>query len=201
MGAKLIIFFHIPKYFINFATMIDYQSIIDHYYPESEVPELRHILLVHSKQVADKAVHIVDAHLEWHLDRDFVYAASMLHDIGIIRCDAPSIHCHGTQPYIKHGVIGETLVQEFAVPVPVPVSVPVDYASRIGRVCARHTGTGLPGLEPETLEEQIICYADKFFSKTKLDKEKTFEEACRSLMKFGAEGVKKFEAWHKQFSY
>lgn len=173
--------------------MIDYQSIIDHYYPESEVPELRHLFLVHSKQVADKAAHIVDAHPEWHLDRDFVYAAAMLHDIGIIRCDAPSIHCHGSEPYIKHGVIGETLVQQFA------VSVPVDYASRIGRVCARHTGTGLPGLEPETLEEQIICYADKFFSKTKLDKEKTFEEACHSLMKFGAEGVKKFEVWHKRF--
>ena len=96
-------------------------------------------------------------------------------------------------------MIGATLVQEFTVSVPVSVPVPVDYAFRIGRVCARHTGTGLPGLEPETLEEQIICYADKFFSKTKLDREKTFDEACRSLMKFGEEGVRKFEAWHKRF--
>ncbi len=181
--------------------MIDYQAIIDHYYPEAEVPELRHILMVHSKAVADKAAGIVDAHPEWRLDRDFVYAAAMLHDIGIIRCDAPGIHCHGTEPYIRHGVIGATLVQEFtvSVPVSVPVPVSVDYAFRIGRVCARHTGTGLPGLEPETLEEQIICYADKFFSKTKLDREKTYDEACRSLMKFGAEGVMKFEAWHKRF--
>ncbi len=234
--------------------MINYQAIIDHYYPEAEVPELRHILLVHSKAVADKAVSITDAHPEWHIDRDFVYAAAMLHDIGIIRCNAPSIYCHGTEPYIKHGVIGEALVQEFTVhsscaPVGAqalcgscaPVGAQafllpetgllshdkrgrygggnksieterdvktidklgaqftVDYALRIGRVCARHTGTGLPGLEPETLEEQIICYADKFFSKTKPDREKTFDEACHSLMKFGAEGVKKFEAWHKMF--
>lgn len=185
--------------------MIDYQSIIDHYYPESEVPELRHILLVHSRQVADKAVCIVDAHPELHLDRDFVYAAAMLHDIGIIRCDAPGIHCYGTQPYIRHGIIGAEMltsligVENFSGNGSQKSPLKEDLEG-VGRVCARHTGTGLPGLEPETLEEQVICYADKFFSKTKLDREKTFDEACRSLMKFGAEGVKKFEAWHQQFS-
>ena len=173
--------------------MIDYQAIIDYYYPEKEVPELRHILMTHSRQVAEKAVKIVDAHPELGADRDFVYAAAMLHDIGIIRCDAPGIHCHGTEPYLKHGVEGATLIEE-AIP-------PAGGKTRgaLSRVCARHTGTGLPGLEPETIEEQIICYADKFFSKTKLEKEKTYEEACRSLMKFGEAGLKKFEAWHRRF--
>lgn len=176
--------------------MIDYKAIIDYYYNGNgnenengnENAKAKEILLIHSRQVAEKAVSIVDAHPEWKLDRDFVYAAAMLHDIGIIRCDAPGIHCHGTEPYIRHGVIGATLL----------TSLKGDLEG-LSRVCARHTGTGLPGLEPETLEEQIICYADKFFSKTKLDKEKTFDEACRSLMKFGEKGVRKFEAWHKKF--
>ena len=172
--------------------MIDYQAIIDHYYPEAEVPELRNILITHSKQVADKAVSIVDAHPELDADRDFVYAAAMLHDIGIIRCNAPGIHCYGTEPYIRHGVIGGKMVES--------LKLEVDRAEDVARICARHTGTGLPGLEPETTEEQIICYADKFFSKTKLDREKTFDEACRSLLKFGEEGVKKFDAWHQRFS-
>ena len=167
--------------------MIDYQAIIDHYYPEAEVPELREILLKHSRAVAEKAVSIVDAHPELHCDREFVYAAAMLHDIGIIRCDAPGIHCYGTEPYIKHGVIGGEMIVHSSV-------------EGLARVCARHTGTGLPGLEPETWEEKIICYADKFFSKTKLDREKTYEEARQSLLKFGEEGVKKFEEWHKRFS-
>jgi uncharacterized protein len=126
----------------------------------------------------------------------------MLHDIGIIRCDAPGIHCHGTEPYIRHGVIGATLLTSFKgrdLTVANPKSPFKADLESLSRVCARHTGTGLPGLEPETLEEQIICYADKFFSKTKLDKEKTFDEACRSLMKFGEKGVRKFEAWHKKF--
>ena len=208
--------------------MIDYKAIIDYYYDGNENgnengngnenAKAKEILLIHSRQVAEKAVSIVDAHPEWKLDRDFVYAAAMLHDIGIIRCDAPGIHCHGTEPYIRHGVIGATLLTSlkgrdltaanpkspfkgFCPPQtgePKGVIRPLDLEG-LSRVCARHTGTGLPGLEPETLEEQIICYADKFFSKTKLDKEKTFDEACRSLMKFGEKGVRKFEAWHKKF--
>ena len=54
-------------------------------------------------------------------------------------------------------------------------------------VCERHTGAGLslkdimdqklpvPPREmlPVSMEEQVICFADKFFSKTHLDREKT----------------------------
>ena len=201
--------------------MIDYQAIIDYYYPEGENPQLREILMRHSRAVAEKAVKIVDAHPELGADRDFVYAAAMLHDIGIVKCDAPGIHCYGTEPYLKHGVIGASLIEAYPQPLPEGNGVgkannePLNNNSssapgfsslqggdrgRLSRVCARHTGTGLPGLEPETVEEKIICYADKFFSKTKLDREKTFEEARQSLMKFGEEGVKKFEKWHEKFS-
>ena len=80
-------------------------------------------------------------------------------------------------------------------------------------VCERHTGAGLSltdivsqnlpvpqrDLVPVTLEEQVICFADKFFSKTRLDEEKTVEEARRSLLKFGEEGVRRFDKWCKAF--
>jgi len=52
---------------------------------------------------------------------------------------------------------------------------------------------------PETEEEKLICYADKFFSKTHLDVEKTFEQAVKSLEKFGIDGVERFTAWHHCF--
>ncbi len=201
--------------------MIDYQGIIDYYYPEAKVPELRHILLKHSEAVARKAVEIVDAHPEFGADRDFVFAAAMLHDIGIIRCDAPGIFCYGSEPYLKHGVIGAAMLTQAPLQLPpsgggkglLPTKSNTNSPSRgemsqsdregvgaLARVCARHTGTGLPGLEPETWEEKIICYADKFFSKTKLDREKTYEEARQSLIKFGEEGVRKFEEWHRLFA-
>jgi uncharacterized protein len=81
------------------------------------------------------------------------------------------------------------------------------------RVAERHTGTGLTRQNilqqalplppddyvPETLEEQIICYADKFYSKTKLDEEKTFERALASLRKFGEDGLRIFEDWKCRF--
>jgi uncharacterized protein len=70
---------------------------------------------------------------------------------------------------------------------------------RHARVCERHTGTGLPGYEPETLEEQIVCYADKFYSKSAPDHVRSVLETAQSLEIFGHEGVKKFLSWSERF--
>ena len=47
---------------------------------------------------------------------------------------------------------------------------------------------------PETLEEKLICYADKFYSKSNLKKVKTPEQAEKSIAKFGEEGLQRFPA-------
>ena len=107
---------------------MNYQDIIDKYYPEEN--ELKHILLVHSRSVADKALSIVDRHSDLHLDRQFVEEAAMLHDIGIFKCNAPSIQCFGEEPYVCHGRIGAELLRREGYP-------------RHARVCERHTGAGL----------------------------------------------------------
>ncbi len=84
---------------------------------------------------------------------------------------------------------------------------------RHARVCERHTGAGismddilaqdlplpLQDYLPETLEEQVICYADKFYSKSHLEREKTVEQALRSLAKFGDAGVERFKRWSALF--
>ncbi|MBQ5495607.1 MAG: HD domain-containing protein [Prevotella sp.] len=163
---------------------MDYLSIIDKYYPADD--ELRRILMIHSRQVADRCLAIVAKHKELPVDVQFMEEAAMLHDIGIYRCDAPGIHCHGTEPYLRHGPIGGEILRAEGFP-------------RHARVAERHTGTGLPGYEPETLEEQIICYADKFYSKSRLDRVLTVAETAQSLEKFGHEGVLKFLAWAERF--
>jgi uncharacterized protein len=163
---------------------MDYLSIIDKYYPADD--ELRRILMIHSRQVADRCLAIVAKHKELPVDVQFMEEAAMLHDIGIYRCDAPGIHCHGTEPYLRHGPIGGEILRAEGLP-------------RHARVAERHTGTGLPGYEPETLEEQIICYADKFYSKSRLDRVLTVAETAQSLEKFGHEGVLKFLAWAERF--
>ena len=163
---------------------MDYLSIIDKYYPADD--ELRRILMIHSRQVADRCLAIVAKHKELPVDVQFMEEAAMLHDIGIYRCDAPSIHCHGTEPYLRHGPIGGEILRAEGLP-------------RHARVAERHTGTGLPGFEPETLEEQIICYADKFYSKSRLDRVLTVAETAQSLEKFGHDGVLKFLTWAECF--
>ena len=166
--------------------MLDCLSIIQRYYTPGN--DDYRVLVLHSRQVADLAVKLSQRLIDkgTPIDIEFVEEAAMLHDIGIFRCDAPSIHCHGTEPYIKHGPIGADILRQEGFP-------------RHARVAERHTGTGLPGLEPETLEEQIVCYADKFYSKSQPDHVRTVLETAQSLEKFGHAGVEKFLAWAKIF--
>ena len=58
-------------------------DLIDKYYPQDN--ELKHILLVHSRSVADKALWIAARHPELKLDETFLNEAAMLHDIGLFR--------------------------------------------------------------------------------------------------------------------
>lgn len=178
--------------------MIDPLEIITRYYPADD--ELRRLLLHHSRQVARRALEIAERHPELKLDRTFLYAAAMLHDVGIFLTDAPGIHCHGTHPYLLHGYLGAQLMRKEGLP-------------DIARVCERHTGTGLtraaiearglplpPGdYVPETVAEQVVCYADKFYSKSHPKRERTVEQAIRSLEKYGAAGVEKFRRWAATF--
>ncbi len=107
---------------------MDYQKIIDKYYPEAN--ELKHILCIHSRKVADKALQIVDRHQELGADRLFVEEASMVHDIGIFLTDAKGIQCFGDKPYICHGTLGADIMRTEGFPAH-------------ALVCERHTGTGL----------------------------------------------------------
>ena len=170
---------------------MDYNKIIDKYYPEAN--QLRDIFFTHSTLVAKRSLAICDAHPELHLDRQFVEEAAMLHDIGIFRCDAPGICCHGMEPYLRHGLIGGEIMRSEGFP-------------RHARVCERHTGAGLTREEiinqdlplphqdflPETLEEKLVCYADKFYSKSHPDREKTFEQAKKRIARFGEDGLRRF---------
>ncbi len=179
---------------------MNYQTIIDKYYPEDN--ELKRILMVHSRKVADKALEIVRRHPELDVDAGFVEEAAMLHDLGVFLCDAAGIQCFGTAPYIQHGTLGAQILREEGLP-------------KHALVCERHTGAGLSleyimqnklpvphrELMPVSLEEQIICFADKFFSKTRLTEEKTVEQAYRSVAKFGEEGAERFKKWCQMFLY
>lgn len=163
-------------------------------YCDSE--ELRELLIAHSESVALKALAVAEnAGLAEKIEPQFVFDAAMLHDIGIVNCDAPGIHCHGTLPYICHGVAGAEILKKEGV------------GEVYRRVCERHTGAGItaddierqhlplpPGdYLPETLEEKLICYADKFYSKSgDPRREKPLEKVEVSMARHGRDSLERF---------
>lgn len=125
----------------------------------------------------------------------------MLHDIGIFLTNAPRIYCYGSEDYICHGYLGAELLRSLGY-------------ERHARVCERHTGTGITkqaivdngwnlpvkDFVPETLEEQLVCFADKFYSKTRyLNEPRSFEQVVESMRKISDESVKKVQEWAKIF--
>lgn len=177
---------------------MEYQSIIDKYYPE-ETP-LREVFIKHSRQVADKAIKICIAkNLDLSLEE--VEIAAMLHDIGIFMTDAPTIHCNGQHPYITHGILGAELLRKNGID------------EKYARVAERHTGSGitiediktqnmplpLQDYCPETLLEKLICYADKFFSKSGDMKEKNIDLVMKSMAKHSQETLNRFKSLHNLF--
>jgi len=179
-------------------TDMDPLELIHLYYPPES--ESGRILEAHSRMVADKALSIARAHPEMTLDRAFIEEAAMWHDIGIFLCHAPEIGCYGTAEYICHGYLGAELLRKEGFP-------------RHALVCERHTGTGIStamidqqhlplprrDMQPQSMEEQLICFADKFFSKTKLNREKPVDKIKQRLRPYGEECILRFDHWRKLF--
>ena len=175
-------------------------ELIDRYYAGHE--RARKILVAHSRRVAKLAVSVAEqVGRSMQVDRDFVEQASLLHDIGMIHTDAPMLGCHGDRPYITHGIIGAELLGNEGLP---------GHAL----VCERHIGVGLSiediksqGLPlplrdmcPKSLEEEIVAYADLFFSKTRRG-QRTPEMVRASLARYGQYKVVIFDSWHNRFKH
>ncbi|RLD33932.1 MAG: phosphohydrolase [Bacteroidetes bacterium] len=175
-------------------------DIIKKYYnPDSKIFKM---LLQHSRNVTKMAVYIALNIKGLNPDIDFIKEAAMLHDIGIFMTNAASLGCYGKYPYICHGYLGRELLEETGLP-------------KHALVCERHVGVGitvddikrqklplpLRNMEPVSIEEKIICYADKFFNKSKqhADKQKTIEEIEQGLSLFGHSNVIKFRLLTKLF--
>lgn len=181
------------------SNLLDINFLYNKYYKGQD--KLRATVMIHSDQVARKALRILKEK-KLSLDPRDVFCAAMLHDIGVVMCDAPGIHAHGFLPYLQHGIEGKKILEE-------------NGLASIANVCARHTGAGITKSEiiknnlplppqdfiPETLLEKLICYSDKFFSKSHdLKKEKTIDEVIAQMEKFGPDSLDRFMELHKLFA-
>lgn len=171
--------------------MLDYIKILEKYY--SRGSELYNLLIAHSQQVANFALEIAHRNPQLNIDCDFVFEAAMLHDIGVFKTHAPSIHCVGDMPYIYHGIIGREILEAEGLP-------------RHALVCEHHTGSGLTideiiaqelplphrDMLPTTIEEKLVCYADKFFSKSRIAPAKPLEKVQADMARFGEASLNRF---------
>lgn len=173
------------------SKIVDVNGLFSKYYKNDR--ELLATVLKHSEMVAGKALACAEIK-GLDIDREFVYTAALLHDIGVVKCHAPKILCYGSKPYICHGVEGARILRDAGLP-------------RHALVCERHTGSGLPAeyikkekmplpikdMLPLSVEEKLICYADKFYSKSgDVSKEKSVEEIAAQMEKFGKDSLNRF---------
>jgi uncharacterized protein len=177
------------------------EIIAEFYEPGSESFQ---ILVKHGQQVADKAIDVAKRVPHLKPNFNFINEAAMLHDVGIFETNTPELGCSGKHPYVCHGYLGREILEKKGL-------------SRHALVCERHVGIGITAEEiklnhlplpqrdmiPISIEEQIICFADKFFSKNgEMDRcEKSVEDILNTLQRYGPEKIIRFQKWMRLFGH
>lgn len=180
--------------------MLAYFEIIQKYIPPTS--DTYRIYIVHVSLVTNLALKIAKK-----LDLDdeqlqFIEEAAMLHDIGIVKTNSPSMYCSGKLPYLAHLTEGKAILELEGLP-------------RHAKVAANHVGVGglskkeivdqdlpLPPIDIlcESIEEKIISYADLWYSKNpkKLWQQLSLKK-LRSKLEKRPESLLRFNHWYEKF--
>ncbi|MCK5695619.1 MAG: HDIG domain-containing protein [Desulfobacula sp.] len=166
--------------------------------------KLYQVLVEHSQIVTEKSLEIANSLTHLNLNFKFIKTAAMLHDIGIFQTNARSIGCNGDSPYICHGYLGRKLLDEQGL------------APEYGLVCERHIGAGITkeniisnnlplpqrDMIPISIEEKIICVADKYHSKSPkhANRKITTIQIIEELEKINKNHAKRFSIWAEEFN-
>jgi uncharacterized protein len=183
---------------------MDPLKIIAKYYEKDS--EAYHILVVHSTMVMKKALAVAKKYQKNNpsveIDMQLIEEAAMLHDIGCYLTCSKSLGAVGGKPYICHGTLGREILER-------------EGLKKHALICERHVGVGITKKEiiqkkfplpqremvPITIEEEIVSYADNFFSKRKetLRKEKSIDEIRKAFAPLGENKVKLFNKMAVKF--
>jgi uncharacterized protein len=166
--------------------MYRYFAILKEYSKSEEDFE---IVMRHSLEVLGKSIEIVGKKkLYSKVDLDLIVSGALLHDIGTFGF----LENKDKEGYIRHGIIGGEILRGLGM-------------EKEARIAERHIGSGLTKEEiiakdwdiphedflPESLEEKILCYADKFSSKNP-DKKDTPEMILKEFEDYGEEPLRRF---------
>ncbi len=175
-------------------------SILTQYCDPAGAPYLA--LVAHGDAIWAKIRGILERQNIEDADANLLEEAAYLHDIGAIRTHAPKIGCAGEAPYLMHGLFGRDILDAEGLP-------------RHALIAERHIGVGLTRADiegqglplpkrdalPVTLEEELLCFADLFFSKTpgKEGRERSAARIREKLARHGERQVRVFDGWCVRF--
>jgi uncharacterized protein len=164
-------------------------------YSDSE--EHYNIVLSHSLLVLSKSVNIIaQKKLYNKVNFDLIISGCLLHDIGAFEFMKNFNKIQ--KNYLKHGIIGGKILRK-------------EELKKEALIAERHIGSGLSkkyiiennlplpkkDFLPITLEQKIICYADKFHSKS--NKKDTLGSIKKEMKEFGEEPFRRFLELEKMF--
>jgi uncharacterized protein len=135
--------------------------------------------------------------------QSFIEEAAMLHDIGIIRTNTPDIFCYGDLPYLCHLSEGRAILEAEGLP---RHAVVAETHVGVGLTKEQIQEQGLPlphrDMKPTTIEEEIISFADLFYSKNreKLWREKSLKKVRENIAKRGEDQLAILDDWIKRFT-
>ncbi|MDF1497737.1 MAG: HD domain-containing protein [Patescibacteria group bacterium] len=155
------------------------------------------IIVNHGLDILGESLKIIQRKkLYKEVDFDLIVSGCILHDIGTFKYLKNFNKFQ--KNYIDHGIIGGKILRE-------------EGFKKEALVAERHIGSGLSmnyiiknniplpkkDFLPISLEEKIICYADKFYSKSgKID---TLESIKKEMKGFGKEPFERFLELEKMF--
>ncbi|MBA3037230.1 MAG: HD domain-containing protein [Desulfobacterium sp.] len=180
---------------------MDPVDIISNYYDPGS--KLFHILMQHNEHVLQKALDAASKVPHLEPDLIFIKEAALLHDIGIFKTDAPNLGCFGKHPYILHGDLGRMILEDIGL---LPHALVCDRHMGVGMSKEEIAKNGLPlparDMIPLSIEEQIISYADKFFTKNweHIVIKNSVDKIINQLESYGGTGYSdKFKLWLEIF--
>jgi uncharacterized protein len=183
---------------------MDPLRIIEKYYKKDS--DAYNMLVTHSTMVTKKALDVAKRykkkHPEVEIDMTLIEEAAMLHDIGSFLTCSKRLGSPEGKPYLCHGVLGKEVLEKEGLP-------------KHALIAERHIGVGITKKEvvdkqmplpkhdmiPKTIEEEIVCYADCFFSKEvgRLEIEESLDAIRDELQQYGVEKVKVFDKMVEKF--
>lgn len=140
------------------------KALHQRYAPNTVVLQL---VYEHCQIVAEIALWCVE-HKRLNVNKRILEASCLLHDIGTYALYSENDQSKNDHNYKQHAIFGAALVLEEGFDVRIASAIKTHVLMGLSKKEIVKNGFGMPHKDylPETIEGRLLCYADRFHSKT-----------------------------------